>query len=142
MDLFNDIFDNQSPNQLPIDQSIKNGQFMNTDFTAYLHDDGKGVVIVVPFGRLYYSPCYFDKKFCDDYLAYLLADGNINWQQDTIYMYGKTHPIPRLSHGMAIRIVLMRIRALALCQILGRMSYLPSIRRYLMFVKGDLIACC
>lgn len=97
MDLFNDIFNNQSPNKLPIDQLIKKGQFMNTDFTACLHDDGKGVVIVVPFGRLYYSPCYFDKKFCDDYLAYLLADGNINWQQDAIYMYGKTHLIPRLS---------------------------------------------
>lgn len=78
-------------------------RWAGTDFLAQLHDDGKGVVIHLPFGRLYYAPCYFDKTTADAYLTHLLAQDeqgryqHINWRQDDITLYGKTHKIPRLS---------------------------------------------
>lgn len=96
---------------------VVGGKFINTDFDAYYHDDGLGVVIVLPQGKLYYAPQYFDQAVSDDYLYHLLAcDGvdyrhdwhsqanidkmpftNIRWQQDTISLYGKTHLVPRIS---------------------------------------------
>lgn len=102
----------------PLESLIVNGKFCNTDFVAHLHDDGKGVVIVVPYGRLYYAPHYFDQHQSDEFFDYFLAcDGvdhkthdwqneshinqmpfkNIDWHQDTIKMYGKEHLLPRVS---------------------------------------------
>lgn len=109
MDLFSDNH---------ISDLIHQGKFINTDFDAHLHDDGKGIVIAVPFGRLYYAPDYFSQQVSDGYLDYFLACDNINhrthdwqneaninelpfknihWHQDTIKMYGKEHLLPRVS---------------------------------------------
>lgn len=97
---------------------IIDGKFQNTQFDAYLHPDGKGVVIVVPFGKLYYAPYYFTQTQSDDFIDYFLdcqgvdyktydwqnetninnlAFTNIDWHQDTIKMYGKEHKLPRVS---------------------------------------------
>lgn len=105
-------------NSNPIEKLIINGKFMSTDFDAHFHDDGKGIVIDVPYGRLYYAPFYFDNKTSDEFLDYFLAcngidhktydwknEANINdlpfnnikWHQDTIKMYGKEHLLPRVS---------------------------------------------
>lgn len=112
MDLFDGITE-FSPSHLIID-----GKFGQTQFDAYQHDDGKGIVIVVPFGKLYYAPYYFDHTQSDEFFDYFLAcDGidhhqhdwqhesninqlhftNIQWHQDTIKMYGKEHLLPRVS---------------------------------------------
>ena len=104
-----------------LDALICQGKFMDTQFDAHRHEDGKGIVIAVPYGRLYYAPHYFDEQAADAYLDYFLAshrDGqpinhrahdwhdtdldtvqftNIHWRQDTIKMYGKTHKLPRIS---------------------------------------------
>lgn len=117
MDLFD--FDEQGGYQAFCPSSlIVAGKFTGTDFDAYLHPDGKGVVIVVPYGKLYYAPYYFDTAQSDDYLDYFLACDGINhrthdwqneqrindmpfkhiqWHQDTIKMYGKEHKLPRIS---------------------------------------------
>lgn len=113
MDLFENI-----TQQNALDELIVNGKFQDTDFDAHLHDDGKGIVIAVPFGRLYYAPHYFHQHQSDAFFDYFLAcDGidhrrhdwqnepninampfsNIDWHQDSISMYGKTHPLPRVS---------------------------------------------
>ncbi len=112
MDLFDGITE-FSPSHLIID-----GKFGQTQFDAYQHDDSKGIVIVVPFGKLYYAPYYFDHTQSDEFFDYFLAcDGidhhqhdwqhesninqlnftNIQWHQDTIKMYGKEHLLPRVS---------------------------------------------
>lgn len=113
MDLFN-IFDEENT----LNELIINGKFQNTDFDAHLHNDGKGIVIAVPYGRLYYAPHYFDQTQSDAFFDYFLkCDGinsreydwqnetdinampftNIAWHQDTIKMYGKEHRLPRVS---------------------------------------------
>lgn len=116
-DSFNDVFggnvDDSSPEHL-----ITGGKFLHTDFDAHIHDDGKGVVIQVPYGRLYYAPHYFGKERSDELFDYFLACNHIDhtqhdwrgeqsidklsfkhikWRQDSIKMYGKTHLLPRLS---------------------------------------------
>lgn len=111
MDLFFDI--PTAPTDL-----ITSGKFQGTPFDAHPHDDGRGIVIDVPYGRLYYAPAYFDKQAADEFVDYFLAcDGvnhhthdwqnepninempftNIQWHQDTIKMYGKEHRLPRIS---------------------------------------------
>lgn len=102
----------------PLAKLIEHDKFAGTDFACYRHDDGKGIVIIVPYGKLYYAPNYFDKSQSDDFLDYFLACENINhhthdwqnesninhlqfkniaWHQDTIKMYGKEHLLPRVS---------------------------------------------
>ncbi len=114
-DLFANIEDNQLDN---LQKLIVNGKFLNTDYPAHIHKDGKGIVIAITDGRLYYAPHYFDKKTSDKTLDYLLAcEGvdwqthdwhnemdinqlafnNIQWHQDSIQMFGKTHKLPRVS---------------------------------------------
>lgn len=110
-----DLFDDQT--QTDAAALICDGKFMQTDHAAHLHDDGKGIVIDIPDGRLYYAPAYFDVAFSDQTLQDLLAcDGidalhhdwhdtdlsnvdftHIQWQQDSVRMFGKTHDLPRLS---------------------------------------------
>lgn len=112
-----DLFTQLEP-QNSLEKLIINGKFADTDFDAHIHDDNKGIVIVVPFGRLYYAPNYFDKNQSDEFFNYFLAcEGidhnthdwqnesninhlpfkNIDWHQDTIKMYGKEHLLPRVS---------------------------------------------
>ena len=97
---------------------IYDGKFMQSDYAAHIHADGKGVVIDVPDGRLYYAPHYFDSAFSDETLQTLLACDDIDymthdwhqerdinqlpfqhiqWQHDSVSMFGKTHDLPRLS---------------------------------------------
>ncbi len=101
----------------PIDALIHQGNFVDTPYPASLHEDGKGVVIEVPFGKLYYAPHFFDALTSDGIFEYLLLCGNIDiaqhnwhesdinalnfdhidWHQDTIKLYGKEHKLPRVS---------------------------------------------
>lgn len=97
---------------------INDGFFEDSAYPATLHSDGKGIVISVPDGRLYYAPQFFDAHSSDDYLDYLLACDNIDykthdwqqekdinacsfrniqWHQDSVSMFGKTHRLPRVS---------------------------------------------
>lgn len=111
------LFDTVMPD-IGISGLIVGDCFANTCYPAHLHDDGKGIVIDVPHGRLYYAPNYFDAKQSDEFMDYFLAcegidhrhhdwqnEGDINhlpfknikWHQDTIKMYGKEHKLPRVS---------------------------------------------
>lgn len=129
MDLFEgldqdqvDFFEAGSARKDAVKSLIIDGRFAGTEFAAHEHDDGKGVVIHVPDGRLYYSPYYFNTATSDAYMDDLLACKNIDyrtydwraekdfnnlkfknikWRQDSVEMFGKTHPLPRLSawHG-------------------------------------------
>lgn len=111
-----DLFD--FANENPLQKWIVNGCFVGTPYPAHVHSDGKGLVIAVDDGRLYYAPNYFDQKTSDEIIDYLLAcEGidwqnhawqqeeninllkfkNINWHQDTISMFGKDHRLPRVS---------------------------------------------
>lgn len=88
------------------------------------HASGKGHIISVPDGEIYYAPHFFTKKISDRALQLLLANDRydafntdwsqihdlnqvqwqqIPWRQDVVKMYGKTIPLPRLSswHGDA-----------------------------------------
>ena len=105
-DLFDELCDAQSPllyaNQYPM----------------RAHASGRGHIISVPDGELYYAPHFFDKKISDRALHLLLENSqhdplsthwhdidnlaniewrNIQWQQSRISMFGKEMPLPRLS---------------------------------------------
>lgn len=116
MDLFDSLPTDDSASALT--DFIIDGKFMQSDYPAHIHDDGKGIVIDIPDGRLYYAPRYFDSALSDSIIDSLLAcDGidhsthdwhqqsdigalpfkNIQWQQDSVSMFGKTHDLPRLS---------------------------------------------
>lgn len=112
-----DLFDNSQPLQSALADLICDGKFMQTVHLAHYHEDGRGIVIDVPDGRLYYAPQYFERAFSDATLQQLLACqgidalhhdwqqtdiadvnfDNIVWQQDSVSMFGKTHELPRLS---------------------------------------------
>ena len=116
MDLFDTLYtDSAAPS---LSTLIHDGKFMQSDYPAHIHADGKGIVIDVPDGRLYYAPHYFDTAFCDETLQTLLACDDIDhmthdwhqerdinqlpfqhiqWQHDSVSMFGKTHDLPRLS---------------------------------------------
>ena len=116
MDLFDTLHtDCAAPS---LSKLIHDGNFMQSDYPAHIHADGKGIVIDVPDGRLYYAPHYFDTAFCDETLQTLLACDDIDhmthdwhqerdieqlpfqhiqWQHDSVSMFGKTHDLPRLS---------------------------------------------
>ena len=82
------------------------------------HASGRGHVITVPDGELYYAPHFFEQKISDRAMQLLLANDqfnaqstnwhevenfaqihwqNIQWQHDEIQMYGKTMLLPRIS---------------------------------------------
>lgn len=111
-DLFNDIADG-----VPASQPLRYaGRYPMQD-----HPSGCGHVISIPDGELYYAPAFFSKKISDRALARLLANDRypalgtdwhqvdvsqvqwqtIPWRQDVVRMFGKQHPLPRLSswHG-------------------------------------------
>ena len=114
LDLFSDLQNTESV----VQALINNGKYLDTDYPAHLHQDGKGIVIEINNGRLYYAPYFFDSKISDETLDYLLSCkdvnwkdydwhsetnisslefDNINWQHDTIKMFGKEHKLPRIS---------------------------------------------
>ena len=51
--------------------------------------------IVLPNALLAYSPAFLDRKTSDNLYQQLL--GHVDWQQERITLYGKTHNVPRLS---------------------------------------------
>ena len=51
--------------------------------------------IVLPQASLIYTPTLFDQKTSDHYFQRLLDE--VDWRQEKITLYGKTHPVPRLS---------------------------------------------
>lgn len=80
------------------------------------HPCGKGHIISVPDGELVYAPHFFSQKIADRALFLLQENAqypqqtqwqdidtrgvqwkNINWRQDSISMFGKSTPLPRLS---------------------------------------------
>lgn len=85
------------------------------------HPSGQGHWIEVPDGALFFAPEFLSKKISDRALARLLANDRypplttdlhqadlegigwetIQWRQDSVRLYGKQHPLPRLSawHG-------------------------------------------
>lgn len=90
------------------------------------HPSGRGHIISVPDGELYYAPQFFEPKISDRALQLLLSNDRydplrtdwaavtdldqvrwleIPWRQDQVKMYGKSIPLPRLSswHGDADR---------------------------------------
>ena len=82
------------------------------------HPSGRGFIISVPDGELFYAPDFFDQKISDRALQVLLDNDqydpmttnwheidnlsnikwhSIEWQQSMIKMFGKEMPLPRLS---------------------------------------------
>lgn len=49
----------------------------------------------LPDAEVYYSPCFFSLEESDHYLQELLQ--NINWKQESIKMFGRELPMPRLT---------------------------------------------
>ena len=87
-------------------------------YPMQLHLSGKGHVITIPDGELFYAPHFFDQRISDRAMQVLLANPqydpksthwhdvtdisniaweNVAWQQDIIKMYGKEIPLPRVS---------------------------------------------
>lgn len=113
-----DLFSDSQSNESVIQSFINNGNFLNTSYPAHMHHDGKGIVIEIDHGRLYYAPYFFDQISSDETLDYLLncrdvnwrehewhaepdisslRFKNINWRHDTIKIFGKEHKLPRIS---------------------------------------------
>ena len=110
-DLFADLDHGQS-----ISSDLPAG--ISTHYQVQPHPGGKGYVITVPDGELWYAPGFFTQKISDRAMQVLLANDqyewqttdwhrvdhindlnwqHIAWQQDVINMYGKTIPLPRIS---------------------------------------------
>ena len=113
-----DLFDTLIADEPALASLINDGKFMQSEYSAHIHQDGKAVVIDVPDGKLYYAPQYFDSAYSDEIMHSLLACKgvdyathdwhqendintlpfeNIQWQHDSVSMFGKTHNLPRLS---------------------------------------------
>lgn len=108
-----DLFDNESA-AAPFEMPKGNG------YSAQWIDDLRGYRILVPNGELTYVEQFFDKKVSDRCVEYFQENDtidwrqarwkdvpaedfssirfkNINWKQDTIRLYGKSIPLPRLT---------------------------------------------
>ena len=113
-----DLFSDSQHTGPAVQSLIKNGKYLDTDYPAHMHHDGKGIIIEIDHGRLYYAPYFFGQALSDETLDYFLAceyidwkthdwqtelDINslkfkhINWYHDTIQMFGKKHKLPRIS---------------------------------------------
>lgn len=117
---------------------VRYGRFADTPYAARLDTDHQGVWIDVPNGALYYAPYFFVPSVSDallrqflhfdgfegtDILAFDwrsvanvadLAFQNIDWQQDRITLYGKTHNLPRLTAWYGDRDCVYRYSGLTL----------------------------
>lgn len=101
--------------ELPDNNSLYNGLYPQRP-----HPCGKGNIIGVPNGELFYAPHFFSKKIADRALFLLQENAqyppqtqwkdldvsgihwkNINWRQDSINLFGNRMPLPRWSawHG-------------------------------------------
>lgn len=110
MDLFDVTSEPTLPFTLPIDDdcSVKWDERLN------------GFKIKLPHGELFYSEHFFKKKISDRSIEYFLENTsndwkiekwraltneefkaisfiNMKWKHDTINLYGKTHPLPRIT---------------------------------------------
>lgn len=74
--LFSDLQNTESV----VQALINNGKYLDTDYPAHLHQDGKGIVIEINNGRLYYAPYFFDSKISEETLDYLLSCKDVNWK--------------------------------------------------------------
>lgn len=109
MDLFNQVDSRSLPFQLP------NG---HSGYECIWSEVPRGHSITVPNGALFYSEHYFSKKISDRFVEYCLENNsfdwrsakwrtvpdvtnilfkNIDWKQDSISMFGKDIPLPRLT---------------------------------------------
>jgi alkylated DNA repair dioxygenase AlkB len=89
-------------------------------YSIQWNDGKKGFDIKIPNGELFYSECFFNKKISDRSVEYFLENDTINkndtnwrqvtakeflkinfenikWKQDSIKLYGKDIPLPRLT---------------------------------------------
>ena len=113
MDLFDENLDAEIlvlPFKIPENSMIK----------CIWNDNLQGFNIYLPHGELFYSPTFLSKKISDRTIEYFLENDsvsgenfdwsnldsrdfekihfkNIKWKQDTIKMYGKTIPLPRIT---------------------------------------------
>ena len=109
MDLFNQTDPRALPFQLPRS---------NDGYECIWSEELRGHSITVPNGALFYSEHYFAKNISDRFVEYCLENNsfdwryanwrafpdisnilfkNINWKQDSINMFGKDIPLPRLT---------------------------------------------
>jgi len=102
--------------------SETDGSLYANQYPMRPHPCGKGHIITVPDGELYYAPDFFEPRISDRAMDVLLANDrypwqstnwqeitdfseikwtNIAWQQSMIQMYGRELALPRLSawHG-------------------------------------------
>jgi len=107
-----DLFDKTDDRALPFDISAINGHEVKWS------DANRGYHILIPNGALFYSENYFSKKISDRLVDYFQENSefdwrqtrwkdvsnitelpftNVNWKQDSIKLYGKTIPLPRLT---------------------------------------------
>jgi alkylated DNA repair dioxygenase AlkB len=110
MDLFSDYKNPVLPFIIPND----------IESSCRWDDDLKVFFLTIPNGELVFSESFFDKKISDRSVAYFQENDSLNWQNtdwqtvtdqelekikfthidwkhDTIKMYGKTIPLPRLT---------------------------------------------
>ncbi|WP_349617055.1 alpha-ketoglutarate-dependent dioxygenase AlkB family protein [Azotobacter salinestris] len=109
-----DLFDDSPVGRLPFEVPKESG------YTVSTAAQPEGFRIVVPNGELFYSERFFDQKISDRCVEYFQENAtiewtsghwkdvvkgdlskieftNINWKQDTIKLYGKIIPLPRLT---------------------------------------------
>ena len=112
------LFDDSGSPRLPFEIPSGDG------YQAQWRDELQGYMIFVPKGELFYAERFFDKKISDRCVEYFQENDtfdwkssrwkealrgdlanvqfrNINWKQDSIKLYGKVIPLPRLTswHG-------------------------------------------
>lgn len=108
-----DLFD-RDEHHLPFEVPKAEG------FSVLWNEALQGHDILVPNGKLFYSETFFDKKISDRCISYFQENTsldwqqakwkelsandlekiqftNINWKHDSIKLYGKTIPLPRLT---------------------------------------------
>ena len=62
---------------------------------SQFHFNSEPLTLDLPDAEIVYYPQFFDKEQADSIYTELLQ--KINWQQDNITVFGKTHPQPRLT---------------------------------------------
>ncbi|MBP6040951.1 MAG: alpha-ketoglutarate-dependent dioxygenase AlkB [Flavobacterium sp.] len=62
---------------------------------SLFHFNSEPLTLDLPDAEIVYYPQFFDKEQADSIYTELLQ--KINWQQDNITVFGKTHPQPRLT---------------------------------------------
>jgi alkylated DNA repair dioxygenase AlkB len=109
-----DLFDMTNKPILPFSIPIDDG------FSAEWDERLKGFIINIPHGELFYSKHFFNQKISDKNIEYFLENNsnnwkttnwkdliaeefqsigfkNVKWKQDSITLYGKNIPLPRLT---------------------------------------------